>query len=77
MTIKSKPLISQLKTYVASGTGFNAKPGEKDDLVASTLLIIRMANVLADWDPKIYDKMTEKLTEDEMPMPIFISSRYF
>jgi len=76
MTIKSKPLISQLKTYVATGTGFSAKPGEKDDLVASTLLIIRMANVLADWDPKIYDKMTEKLTEDEMPMPIFISSRY-
>lgn len=76
MTLKSKPLISQLKSFVASGTGFNAKPGEKDDLVSATLLIIRMANVLSDWDPKIYDKMTEKLTDDELPMPIFVSSGY-
>jgi hypothetical protein len=74
MTIKSKPLISELKNYVAHGVGFGAKSGEKDDLVSATLLIIRMANVLADWDPKIYDKMTEKLSEDQLPMPIFISS---
>jgi len=74
MTIKSKPLISELKNFVAHGVGFGAKSGEKDDLVAAILLIIRMANVLADWDPKIYDKMTEKITEDQMPMPIFISS---
>jgi hypothetical protein len=76
MEIKSKPLISELKTFVAHGTGFGAKTGEHDDLVSSTLLVIRMADVLADWDPKIYDKMTEKLTEDQMPMPIFISTGF-
>jgi hypothetical protein len=32
-----------------------------------------MADVLADWDPQIYDKMTEKITEEQMPMPIFVS----
>jgi len=66
-------LISELKTYVASGLGFKAKSGEHDDLVSSTLLIMRMADVLADWDPQIYDKMTEKITEESMPMPIFVS----
>ena len=73
LTIHSKPLISELKTYVASGLGFKAKSGEHDDLVSSTLLIMRMADVLADWDPQIYDKMTEKITEESMPMPIFVS----
>jgi hypothetical protein len=33
-----------------------------------------MATVMADWDPTIYDKMTEKITEDQMPMPIYIST---
>jgi hypothetical protein len=73
MTIKSKALLSELKTYVASGLGFKAKSGEHDDLVSSTLLVIRMAEVLSDWDPQIYEKMTERITEDQMPMPIFVS----
>ena len=76
MEIKSKPLVSELKTFVATGLGFKAKTGEHDDLVSSTLLILRMANVLADWDPQIYDKMTEQLSEEQMPMPIFVSSGY-
>jgi hypothetical protein len=73
MKLHSKPLISELKTFVAHGVGFGAKTGEHDDLVSATLLIIRMAQVLADWDPHIYDKMTEKITEEQMPMPIFVS----
>jgi hypothetical protein len=76
MTLNSKPLVSELKTFVSTGLGFKAKSGEHDDLVSSTLLIIRMADVLADWDPKIYDKMTEKLSEDQIPLPIFISTGF-
>jgi hypothetical protein len=76
MKINSKALISELKTFVAHGVGFGAKTGEHDDLVSSTLLVVRMAGVLADWDPKIYDKMTEKLTEEQMPLPIFVSSGF-
>ncbi len=74
MVIKSKPLVSELKTFVATGVGFKAKSGEHDDLVSATLLIMRMADILADWDPKIYEKMTDKITEEQMPMPIFVSS---
>jgi hypothetical protein len=76
MLIRSKPLISELKTFVAHGVGFGAKTGEHDDLVSAALLIVRMAAVLADWDPQIYDRMTEKITEDHMPMPIFISTGF-
>jgi hypothetical protein len=72
----SKPLISELKTFVAHGVGFGAKTGEHDDLVSALLLIIRMADVLSDWDPQIYEKMTERLTEDQLPMPIFVSSGF-
>jgi hypothetical protein len=36
MTLKSKPLISELKTFVAHGVGFGAKTGEHDDLVSAT-----------------------------------------
>lgn len=74
MTINSKPLVSELKTYVASGVGFKAKTGETDDLVAATLLVCRMAQVLADWDPNIYDTMSERIEEENLPMPIFITS---
>ena len=76
MAIHSKPLISELKTFVAHGVGYGAKTGEHDDLVSACLLIVRMANQLADWDPKIYEKMTERMTEDEYPMPIFVSGGF-
>ena len=76
MKINSKPLISELKTFVAHGVGYGAKTGEHDDLVSACLLIIRMASQLADWDPKIYEKMTERMTEDQYPMPIFISGGF-
>ena len=76
MILNSKPLISELKTYIASGLGFRAKTGEHDDLVSAALLIVRMANVLSDWDPTIYDKMTEKIAEEHMPLPIFVSTGF-
>lgn len=74
MKIYSKPLISELKTFVATGMGFKAKVGEHDDLVSSCLLICRMAAVLGDWDPEIYDSVSDRLEDENLPMPIFISS---
>ena len=73
--INSKPLISELKTYIAKGVSFEAKVGQHDDLVSAMLLAIRMALMLQEWDPAIYDKMREE-REDEfvMPMPIYISN---
>lgn len=73
MKLHSKALLSELKSFIAHGVGFGAKRGEHDDLVTSTLLILRMAAVLADWDPAIYERMSEQIQEEQMPMPIFVS----
>jgi hypothetical protein len=75
LKINSKSLISELKTYVAKGLGFEGKTGSHDDLVSSLLLAIRMLMMLQEWDPAVYDKMREEIMEDMvMPMPIYISS---
>ena len=78
MTLHSKPLISELKGYVATGSSFQAKSGMSDDLVSATLLALRMMAVLKDWDPRIYNTFTqaEDMEDYEAPMPIFISSNY-
>jgi hypothetical protein len=75
MKINSKPLISELKTYVAKGISFAGKSGSTDDLVSSMLLSLRMAVVLQEWDPAVYDKMREDADDNWIaPMPIYINT---
>ena len=78
MIVHSKPFISELKTFVATGSSFNAKLGANDDLISAALLAIRMMTVLRDWDPRVYDTFVQAEAEDdyEPPMPIFISTNY-
>jgi hypothetical protein len=78
MIVHSKPLISELKGFVATGSSYQAKVGMTDDLVSATLLAIRMMDVLKDWDPRVYNtfNQTEDFEDYDMPMPIFISSNY-
>jgi hypothetical protein len=78
MIIHSKPLISELKGFVATGSSYQAKSGMADDLVSATLLSLRMMAVLKDWDPRIYNTFTqaEDIEDYEAPMPIFISSNF-
>jgi len=72
MKINSRMLVSELKTFVASGTSYAAKPGETDDLVMSTILAVRMLMLLqtyhADLDAHLKDH-SDNIIE---PMP-FIS----
>lgn len=75
LKINSKPLVSELKTFVAKGISFEGKVGAHDDLVSSLLLALRMIVILQDWDPAIYDKMREEHEDEwEMPMPIYINN---
>src|SRR6056300_322114 len=78
MTVHSKPLISELKNFVATGSSFRAKTGQSDDLVSATLLALRMMSVLKDWDPRIYDTFTQAESDEDYdpPMPIFITNSY-
>ena len=70
MKINSQLLISELKDFVATGLSYKAKPGQHDDLVSACLLMTRMMKVLADFDPKIFEKWTDR-TSEITPMPIF------
>lgn len=75
MTINSKNLVTELKTYVASGASYKAKPGTHDDLVAATLLIVRMLDVVVGW-MQDGDAMKEGIGDDELyeeaPLPTVI-----
>jgi hypothetical protein len=77
MKIASKPLISELKNYVSSGNSFAAKSGKTDDLISATLNIVRMIQLISEWDVAIYNSFTTDDSDDEdfdeydYPMPIF------
>ena len=71
--IKSKNVVSELKTYVSSGASYAAKAGSTDDLVSSVLLIIRMAQVLKSYHPDLDTHITDRETEIIEPMPFICS----
>jgi hypothetical protein len=72
MTIYSRPLISELKTFVASGASYAAKPGESDDLVMSLVLIVRIAQIMQSFDVSIDSTMKDSLEDIITPMPFFV-----
>jgi len=72
LEVYSKSLISQLKTFVASGNSYQGKPGEHDDLVMALVLALRIATFLGSYDPQIQQDM--RSTEDDYiePMPSIV-----
>jgi hypothetical protein len=75
MKIRSKALVSELKTFVSHGMSYAAKPGETDDLVMSTILAVRMLQLLQSYDPSIDKSMRDHGESYTSPMP-FITSSY-
>ena len=72
MKLNSRPLISELKTFVAAGVGYAAKPGETDDLVMSTLLVVRMLLLLQTYHAELDTHLRDHGDNLIEPMP-FIS----
>jgi hypothetical protein len=70
MKLYSKSLISELKTFVAKGDSYEAKIGETDDLVMSSLLVTRMLQTLSDFHYNLEEQIRdhEQLIE---PLPFF------
>jgi hypothetical protein len=70
MKVNSRPLISELKTFVALGGSYEAKVGETDDLVMASLLIVRMLQQLSDFH---YDLEAQIRDHEEIvaPLPFF------
>lgn len=72
MTVNSAALIGELKTFVAHGTSYAAKPGETDDLVMSLVLAIRMAQQLQSYDPELDSYMKDRVDDFDEPMPFIM-----
>ena len=72
MQIHSRSLVSELKTFVAHGMSYAAKPGETDDLVMATLLIVRMLQTLQDYHPELDSRMRDHATMIE-PLPFVMT----
>ena len=72
MKIRSSSLVSELKTFVASGTSYAAKIGETDDLIMATVLNVRMLQLLQTYDTGIDTQMRDHGDIIIAPMP-FIS----
>ena len=75
LIINSTSLISELKTFIATGDGFKAKLGQHDDLVMSTLLVVRVLNQLRLFNSRI-DKHVRDHGERIAPMPFLASFGY-
>lgn len=73
MVIASKNLISEFKTFIASGASFQAKIGETDDLVMALLLAVRMATFLREFDANLDEQLKDKSDDFIMPMPFIIA----
>jgi hypothetical protein len=73
MVIASKNLISEFKTFIASGASFQAKIGETDDLVMALLLAVRMATFLRDFDANLDEQLKDKSDDFIMPMPFIMA----
>jgi hypothetical protein len=70
LKINSKSLVSELKTFVALGGSYEAKVGETDDLVMSSLLTVRMFQVLGDYHYNLEERISDH-EEFIQPLPFF------
>jgi hypothetical protein len=69
LRIYSKPLISELKNFVAYGTSYAAKSGQHDDLVMSLILAVRMVQRVQKYDAELDDAIKE-VVDDEIRAPL-------
>ena len=70
MTVKSRALISELKTFVASGGSYAAKIGNTDDLIMASLLVIRILQDITEYHGDLSEQLRD---HDEIvaPLPFF------
>lgn len=70
MKINSRNLVSELKSFIASGGSYAAKSGDNDDLVMATLLVIRVIQHVSDYHAELGEQIRD---HDELilPMPFF------
>jgi hypothetical protein len=75
MKIYSKPLITELKTFVAAGASYAAKPGETDDLVMAGLLATRMLMLLQSYHSDLNSHLKDHTDNIIEPFPFIAMMR--
>jgi hypothetical protein len=75
MKINSISLVSELKTFVAHGIAYAAKPGETDDLVMAALLAVRMMQLLMTYHPEMDQQMRDFGETITPPLPFIATMR--
>jgi hypothetical protein len=70
MKIHSHSLISELKSFVALGGGFQAKIGDTDDLVMATLLVTRILTQLSDFHYDLEEQIRDH-NDVVLPLPFY------
>jgi hypothetical protein len=78
MTVNSRALLRELKNFVATEGTFRARPGEHDDAIMATTLLVRMIPIILSWgtvEGKLRDLISNTSFEDIdlPPMPLMIS----
>jgi len=72
LKLYSANLISELKTFIASGGSYAAKVGETDDLVMAVLLAVRIFQNLQNYHVNLDDHIRDH-SETIEPMPFIVS----
>ena len=71
LEIASKPLLRELKTFIARGNSYSAKDGEHDDLVMAVNLIVRMSLEVSKYEEDAFDYLNDDFEDGDgmEPMP--------
>lgn len=71
LEIASKPLLRELKTFIARGNSYAAKDGEHDDLVMAVNLIVRMSLEVSKYEEDAFDYLNDDFEDGDgmEPMP--------
>ena len=64
IVIKSKIVLSELKNYIRTRTGFEAKSGSTDDCISALLIVIRILDEIIQFDDDAFAMMMDKLDDD-------------
>lgn len=70
LQLSSFGIISELKSFVASGNSYSAKIGETDDLVMASLLVTRMMTDLSEFNPAMEARLRDHETF-VAPLPFY------
>lgn len=62
--IKSDAVLTELKNYIRTKRGYQAKDGATDDAISAILIVIRILEEIIQFDDEAFAMMTDKLDED-------------